>query len=165
MSDDSTELEQTIIDDAPPKGRKGPVHRTFRSFVLSRKLWMTLLSLGLLCLIGWKLISFLFVFGTYTADIATILVPAFTGLARDIMVCFTAIIGSYLGIQGLVQWRHGSESIVNQAASFVSEKIDKKEEITKNINYSAHIIEEGAEGAPENRPFSQLAVHPDGYDE
>lgn len=41
----------------------------------------------------------------------------------------------------------------------VTVSIDSKKEetINQNINYNEHIIEEGSQGAPINRPYSQLA--------
>lgn len=106
--------------------KSNSIHKTFKSFLLSRKLWATLLSLVLLWLMYWKQIDYLFAFALYETDKASVLIPAFTGLTRDVMVCFTAIIGAYLGIQGLVQWKHGTESVINQ----ISENINKTETIS-----------------------------------
>lgn len=108
--------------------------REFKNFMLSRKLWMTIFGLFVLWLTFWKQIDYLFSFGTYEPEMAGLLIPAYTGLARDFMVAVTAIIGSYLGIQGLVQWRHGTESVVNQ----ISETINKKEDI--NIKEEKYIF-------------------------
>lgn len=111
---------------------KKVVHKTFKSFFLSRKLWATVFSLGLLWFMYWKQIDYLYSFAEYDNSMASILIPAFLSLTRDVMVCFTAILGSYLGIQGLVQWKHGTESVINQATSYISEKSENT-----NINIEA----------------------------
>lgn len=112
--------------------------REFRNFVLSRKLWMTIFGLLVLWLTFWKQIDYLFSFAMYEPEMAGLLIPAYTGLARDFMVAVTAVIGAFLGITGLVQWRHGTESIVNQISETINEHrkedVDIKED--RNIRYN-----------------------------
>lgn len=140
---EKTETTSTESSLKVPENKEGIglIHKTFTSYLLSRKLWATVFSISLLWLMFWKQIDYLFAFSTYTPEMAAILVPAFTGLVRDIMVCFTAIIGAFLGISGLVQWKHGTESIVNQAASFIKEKYEEKIDKTEKIEYTEHVDE------------------------
>lgn len=154
---EKTETTLTESSISKPDSKNSMVfHKTFKSFLLSRKLWATLLSLGLLWLMYWKQIDYLFVFSAYQADIVAVLVPAFTGLTRDVMVCFTAIIGAYLGIQGLVQWKHGTESVISQATEFIKEKRDENINIKEErIEKIEHVYVEG-EGGPEQKPFSRI---------
>ncbi len=148
-----TTLTESIISKPDNNGGQLSIHTTFKSFLLSRKLWSTIFALSLLWLMFWKQIDYLFSFGTYPPEMASILIPAFTGLVRDVMVCFTAIIGAYLGIQGLVQWKHGTESVVSQATQFIKEKREEDINITERIE---HVYVEGQEGSPKNRPFSKI---------
>lgn len=141
------------------------IHRTFTSFILSKKLWMTVFGLAALWFAYWKEINYLYSFAEYPESIASILIPAFIGLTRDFMVAFTAAVLGYLGIDGVVSWKHGTESILNEASSTISENLNKKEDTTKNFNYNEKIVEEGVNNSPESRPFSQNAYHEDGFDD
>lgn len=146
---------------------KQVVHRDFKSFILSKKFWMTVFGLAVLWLAYWREVNYLYSFAQYPQEMANLLIPAFIGLTRDFMVAFTAAVLGYLGIDGVVSWKHGTESILNQTASTITENLNKKEDnnINQNINYNEHIIEEGANGAPLVKPFSQLASQEDGIEE
>ncbi len=100
---------------------------------LSRKLWMTGFVLTVLWLTYQREVKYLHSFTDANQIIA------FSALTRDFMVAFTAAALGYLGINGVVQWRHGSSS----------EIIEK---------YIPGIIEQGQPGAPETRPWSAPAV-------
>ncbi len=110
------------------------INRTFRSFLLSKKLWMTIFGLAVLWLAYWKEVNYLYSFALYPEATTALMIPAFIGLTRDFMVAFTAVVTSFLGIEGFITWRHGTESVVNQTASFVKEKIDST---STNINIDA----------------------------
>lgn len=100
----------------------------------SRKLWMTIFALLVLCSIYWWQVDYLFAFikmiPTFVGDPATIqaqlvtlqaVVTAYSGLTRDVMVAVTAALGAYLGVSGLVQWKHGTGAMVEQIAETISE--------------------------------------------
>ena len=108
------------------------VHKDFKTFLLSKKLWMTIFGLLVLWLAYWRQVHYLYSFSSYPQDMAAVLVPAYIGLTRDFMVAFTGVVMSFLGIEGFVSWRHGTESVISQATSFIKEK--KDETITENIN-------------------------------
>lgn len=154
---EKTETTLTESSISKPDSKNSMVfHKTFKSFLLSRKLWATLLSLGLLWFMYWKQIDYLYSFATYEETMASVLIPAFITLTRDVMVCFTAIIGAYLGIQGLVQWKHGTESVVSQATEFVKEKRDENINIKEErIEKIEHVYVEG-DGGPERKPFGRI---------
>ncbi len=142
--------------------RGATIHKTFKSFFLSRKLLATVFSLIVLSLAYYKQVDYLYAFATYPESTAAFLIPAFISLTRDVMLCFTAIIGTYIGAQSLVQWKHGTESVINQTVSSISENIKRKEDILEKreekIEHIEHLIQEGQNGAPEVKPFSQNAV-------
>lgn len=127
----------------PEKGEANVIHKTFKSYLLSRKLWATIFSLILLWVMYWRQVEYLYSFATYPDQMAGVLIPAFLALTRDVMVCFTAVIGAFLGIQGLVQWKHGTESVISHATEFIQEKRDEnvniKEERTEKVEYTEHV--------------------------
>ncbi len=136
------------------------IHRTVTSFLCSKKLWMTVFGLLVLWFAYWEEINYLYSFTDPNQ------IVAFTAVTRDFMFAFTAAVLAFLGVEGAVSWKHGTESVLNQAASFVQEKSDKTETIAnKNINYNHNIIEEGVGNASATRPFSQPAGHEDGFED
>lgn len=130
------------------------VHKTFKSFLLSKKLWMTIFGLSVLWLAYWKQVDYLYSF-TQPEQIT-----AFVGITRDFMVAFTAAVMGFLGIEGIVSWKHGTESVVNQAASHISEKITKTENINIREEKFIHddVTYQEDSKAPEAKPFGQSAV-------
>ncbi len=145
----TTETESTIK--VPEKRGMVQVHNTFLSFILSKKLWMTVFSIILLYVIYWRQVNYLYSFTDPNQ------LNVFSGITRDFMVAITGCIMAYLGVQGFVEWRHGTSTLLNQATSFVQKK--SEEHITRDIN--EHIIEEGKDGSPEVRPFSTIALEND----
>jgi len=143
--------ESTISTDKP---KPSQINRTFKSFFLSKKLWMTVFGLAVLWLAYWGQVAYLYSFAGYPQEMAAILIPSFVSLTKDFMVAFTAVVLAFLGVDGVISWRHGTESVVNQATSFVKEK--KEEIITQNINEK--IIYEGGPGASEVKPYSKMAT-------
>lgn len=131
----------------------------FLSVWLSRKLVMTLIAIGINWAAYWTEVKYLYSF----------LIPeqivAFSAMTRDFHWTLTASLLAYLGVQGALSWKHGTETALTQAVSHLGEKSEKKEEVTQNINYNQHIIEEGVGNASETRPFSQSATHEEGLDE
>jgi len=108
------------------------VHKDLKTFLLSKKLWMSIFGLSVLWLAYWKQVNYLYSFSAYPQDMAAVLVPAYIGLTRDFMVAFTGVVMSFLGVEGFVSWRHGTESVISQASSFIQEKI--KEDKTEKID-------------------------------
>ncbi len=153
QTEKKTTEETTISTPDPTSGVQ--IHRTVRSFLLSKKLWMTLFAIVVLWAAYWKEIDYLYSFTDPNQ------ITAFVSLTRDFMIAFTAVVLAFCGIEGVVSWKHGTESVVNQAASFVRET--REEHLTHDINQN--IVEEGADGAPEARPFSTLATHEEGLEE
>ncbi len=157
------QTEKTVTQEStlstPDNDKPERIHRTITSFLCSKKLWMTVFGLLVLWFAYWKEINYLYSF----TDPNQIL--AFTAVTRDFMFAFTAAVLAFLGVEGAVSWKHGTESVLNQAASFIQEKSDKTETINNNTNYNEHITEEGVGNASVNRPFGQLAYHEDGYED
>lgn len=138
----TVEEKSNLKDNKPIKVM---THSLFRLW-MSRKLWMTSFGLGMLYFAYWREVNYLYSFQTPEH------ITAFTSITRDFMFAFTTAVLAYLGVSGVTEWKHGTTSVINQAASFVKEQKDQKIE---NIQ---HIIEEGKPGAPAVKPFSGNAV-------
>lgn len=121
--------------------------------LMSKKLWMALAAMGINIGAYWMEIQHLYAFVTPEQ------ITAFTNLSRDFHWVTALIIATYLGVQGVLDWKHNTASTVAQAASFVSEKIDKKEvidETIKKLDVHVDVIEQGVNG-PELKPFGGQA--------
>lgn len=106
----------------------------------SRKLWMTAFVLCVLWAAYWKQVDYLYSFGTYADPLSGQMITAYVSITRDFMVAFTSALLGYLGINGVVQWRHGTQSVVQQ----VSEAVTRKEDITETIDETRRIeVDEG----------------------
>jgi len=107
--------------------------------LFSRKLWMTLLSLALCSLTFWWQADYLYSFaeygrsmdGLYEPGTSQTLTTAFTSMVKDYMVLFGAIILAYLGVNGVIQWRHGTESVTQLASA--AQTIFQKTEVDERI--------------------------------
>jgi hypothetical protein len=148
---------KTTSPSGEPERAHHIVHRTFLSVISSRKLWMTAFAMITLYLAYWRQVNYLYTFGTYPSDIAQAMITAYIGITRDFMVAFTAVIASYLGIQGLVQWKHGTESTISQAASFVKQKVEEHKEEKKEIKLETYVKEEGV-NTDQPKPYAALAT-------
>lgn len=73
----------------------------------SRKLWMTLLGVGIVYSAYWHSLM-------YLQSVESDKVEAFSHMYRDMMVSISAIVLGYLGINGVISWKHGP-SVLSQA--------------------------------------------------
>jgi len=155
--------EKTIVSESSTKTSEpvnktiAHVNRTIKSFLLSKKLWMTVFGIVVMWIAYWKAVDYLF---SFTLDSQ---ITAFSGITRDFMFSLATIIFAFLGIEGVVNWKHGTETIVNQASSFIKEQKESKSEETKNVKIELteelkHYIKEEGVNAPEIKPFSQQAI-------
>lgn len=119
----------------------------------SRKLWMTLLAIILNSTAYWMEVRYLYTF------ISPEHITAFVGITRDFHFTTTAVLLAYLGVQGVVDWKHGTTSAVSSAASFIKEKIEESREETtnQNVNITTTVREFGV-NAPELKPFGETAI-------
>lgn len=117
-----------------------------------RKLWMTVIALISNSAAYWLELQYLYTF------ISPEHVTAFSAITRDFHWTMTAILLAYLGVQGAVDWKHGTTTAVSQAASYVKEKIESRsdENKTENITMNENIKEYGID-APELKPFGSAA--------
>ncbi len=90
---------------------------------------MAITAMGINAAAYWTEVQYLYSFVTPEH------INAFIGLSRDFHWVTALIISAYLGVQGVLDWRHNSSTAISQAASFVSEKIDKKEVVEQTITY------------------------------
>jgi len=110
---------------------------------------MALAAMGINAAAYWTEVQYLYSFVTPEH------INAFIGLSRDFHWVTALIISTYLGVQGVLDWKHNTASTLAQTANFVSEKIDKKEvidETVKKLDVRVDVIEEGVNG-PELKPF------------
>lgn len=98
-------------------------------FRISKKLSMALAAMGINAAAYWTEVQYLYSFVTPEH------INAFVGLSRDFHWVTASIIMAYLGVQGVLDWKHNSSTAIAQAASFISEKVDKKEVIEQTITY------------------------------
>lgn len=98
---------------------------TFIKF-FSRKFWMTLFGMAVLWLAFWKQVDYLYSFGLYADPLAGQLITAYVSITRDFMLVFSAVILGYLGINGVVSWKHGSESIVQQVSEAITSRSEEQ---------------------------------------
>ena len=120
---------------------------------VSKKLWMALAAMGINVGAYWMEIQHLYAF------VMPEQITAFTNLSRDFHWVTALIIATYLGVQGVLDWKHNTSSTVAQVANFVSEKVDKKEvidETIKKLDVHVGILEQGVNG-PELKPFGGQA--------
>ena len=134
------ETASKVKNETPTK--KTP--RTMLQLWGSRKLWMTVAAFTLNWIAYWQEIRYLHSF------VMPEQIAAFSGITRDFHWVVAAGLMAYLGVTGAIEWKHGTTSIISQAASLVSQKTE-----TKTENTQRNIIEEGKPGAPATRPFSQ----------
>jgi hypothetical protein len=94
--------------------------------------------------------------------IKTDIASHFVSLATMVVSGILAITTTLLTGQAVFEYK----AMSTMATVDTNDKEEKKIEVDKNenVNYNAHIIKEGDDGAPELKPFGQHAVHPDGYD-
>lgn len=114
---------------------------------------MALVAMGINAAAYWTEVQYLYSFVTPEH------INAFTGLSRDFHWVTALIISTYLGVQGVLDWKNTTSSTISQVSSFVSEKIDKKEvvdETVKNLDVHVEVIEEGVNG-PALKPFGTHA--------
>jgi hypothetical protein len=69
------------------------------------------------------------------------------------MLAFTAAVLAYLGVNGVVAWKHNTESVLTQVSHGITEK--REEHIV--TEHTERIVDEGAPGAPERRPWTPIA--------
>lgn len=120
---------------------------------ISKKLWMALAAMGINIGAYWMEIQHLYAF------VMPEQITAFVSLSRDFHWVTALIIATYLGVQGVLDWKHNTSSAVGQVASFVSEKVDSKkvvDETIKKLDVHVDVIEEGVNG-PELKPFGTYA--------
>lgn len=141
----TTETESTVKTSDKPSG-----DRVNKNPFLSRKFLFSVSGLVVLWFAFWQQVYYLYSFTGYTNDISIALISAYVGLARDFMVGVLGIIMSYLGVTGFIQWRHGTQTAVTHAASFISEKLDKSENKKEEI----HIKEEKILVAPKEDDYT-----------
>jgi hypothetical protein len=59
-------------------------------------------------------------------------------ITRDFMVAFTAAVLAYLGVNGIVSWKHNTESALSQVAENIkSEHKETREDIQRIIHENA----------------------------
>jgi len=101
---------------------------------VSRKFLMTIFGLCALWLVYWKQVDYLYSFVGQGPEI----VAAYVSITRDFMLAFTAAVLAYLGVNGVVAWKHNTESVLTQVAENVkSEHTEKREDIQRVIHESA----------------------------
>jgi hypothetical protein len=81
----------------------------------SRKFWMTVFAAATIYLVYNQSVGQLHDFNDPEH------ITAFTAINRDMMVAMSAIVLGYLGINGVVQWRHGTGAMIQQAAESIKE--------------------------------------------
>lgn len=94
----------------------------------SRKFVMTVFGLSCLWVVYWRQVNYLYSFAGMSPEI----VAAFVSITRDFMVAFTAAILAYLGVNGVVSWRHSTESVLSQTIESI-----KSEHTERIIDESA----------------------------
>lgn len=134
----SVKVETKDTERPPVRAHHGyllPLKRAWQS----RKLWMTMFVMVSLSIAYWQQVRYLYSFGAYQDPLAGQMITAYVSLTRDFMVAFTAALLGYLSINGVVQWRHGTQSVVQQ----ISEAVTRKEDITQKID--ERVVQEYAE--------------------
>lgn len=112
----------------------------------SRKFLMTVFGLCSLWLVYWKQVDYLYSFSGMEPHI----VAAYVSITRDFMVAFTAAVLAYLGVNGIVSWKHNTESALSQVAENIkSEHTEKREDVQRIIHENA----EKFSGDPSYRPI------------
>jgi len=99
----------------------------------SRKFWMTLFGLAVLWLAYWRQVNYLYSFAGYEQAMAAQLIPAFVSLTRDFMVAFTGAVLAYLGVNGVVAWRHNTQSTVQQVTQAITQKSEVDERLVQEF--------------------------------
>lgn len=102
----------------------------------SRKFLMTLFGLAALWLVYWKQVDYLYSFIGQSPQI----VAAYVSITRDFMLAFTAAVLAYLGVNGVVAWKHNTESVLSQVAQGITEK--REEHIV--TEHTERIVDETA---------------------
>jgi hypothetical protein len=102
----------------------------------SRKFLMTVFGLAALWLVYWKQVDYLYSFIGQAPEI----VAAYVSITRDFMLAFTAAVLAYLGVNGVVSWRHNTESALSQVAQSLTEKRTEHiiNETVGNNNHREH---------------------------
>jgi len=108
---------------------------------LSRKFVMTVFGLLTLWLVYWQQVDYLYSFIGQPPEI----VAAYVSITRDFMLAFTAAVLGYLGVNGVVSWRHNTESVLSQVASTHTEK---REDVQKIIHQYAEKYKDDPSYAP-----------------
>jgi hypothetical protein len=91
---------------------------------------MTLFGLAALWLVYWKQVDYLYSFIGQAPEI----VAAYVSITRDFMLAFTAAVLAYLGVNGVVAWKHNTDSVLSQVAQGITEK---RESIERTITDAA----------------------------
>ena len=96
----------------------------------SRKLWMTFIGVGVILMTYWQQVNYLYSF-TDPAQIT-----AFSQMTQNAMIAITAMVSAYLGINGLIQWKHNTsaEQILNSISEAKKEDITQTTTINENVN-------------------------------
>jgi len=165
----TTVKEETSIVDDPidniSAGKPVSLGRAILSVWLSRKLWMTLISFGLVWACHEITINHLYAMTEphQAGALTTIYVSTLSVLGVIIAAYLgTNALQSKFGISGAAQLI--SESITQKSDETRNENINIKEEktirtieeVTKNINLEEHIVEEGVNNDGYARPFTQI---------
>lgn len=91
----------------------------------SRKFLMTIFALVTLWCVYWGQVANLHGFSGYESTMAGQLITAYTSITRDFMVAFTSAILGYLGINGIISWKHNTDNAINQVAQVATQKIEQ----------------------------------------
>lgn len=110
---------------------------------------MTLLALGVNWAAYWGEVKYLYSFITPEH------INAFVGITQNFHWTTTAILMAYLGVQGAVDWRHGTTNAISSVANFVREEINEKRE--EHVKIEEHHVREEGKNAPAMKPFGQQA--------
>jgi len=129
QSEKKITTQESTVSKSDGKNNQSRIYNTFTSFLLSKKLWMTVFALIVLWIVYFAQINYLYSFANYPNEMAALLIPSFISLTKDFMLAFTAVVLGFVGVEGVVSWRHGTESVVNQATSFINEKREETQHI------------------------------------
>lgn len=121
---------------------------------------MTVFAAALAVVNLWWLVFYLYSFAEYAkADsgyepgTAQMLTTAFVSIAKDHAVLFASIILAYLGVAGVIQWRHGTETVTDLASA--TQTLFQKSEVDEKI------VQEFAERFRDDESYRPIDTLPD----
>jgi hypothetical protein len=86
----------------------------------SKKFAMTMVAVAIIAFMYFASVLFLFLLP------GDPFVSALVNMYKDMIVAVASIVATLVGIQGLVDWRHNSDSKVSLSSEYIKEEVDQK---------------------------------------